>query len=34
MMLGQLEITALYDGTIELDTKLLHKHHPEILFQL
>jgi len=24
MMLGQFEITALYDGAIELDTKLLH----------
>ena len=24
MMLGKFEITALYDGAIELDTKLLH----------
>ena len=34
MMLGQFEITALYDGAIELDTKLLHNTTPTELNKL
>jgi glyoxylase-like metal-dependent hydrolase (beta-lactamase superfamily II) len=34
MMLGQFEITALYDGAIELDTKLLHNTTPTELSKL
>ena len=34
MMLGQFEITALYDGAIELDTKLLHNTTPMELNKL
>lgn len=34
MMLGQFEITALYDGAIELDTKLLHNSTPTELNRL
>lgn len=33
-MLGQFEITALYDGAIELDTKLLHNSTPTELNKL
>ena len=34
MMLGQFEITALYDGALELDTKLLHNTTPTELNRL
>ncbi|HEY5975894.1 MAG TPA: MBL fold metallo-hydrolase, partial [Geobacteraceae bacterium] len=34
LMLGQFEITALYDGAIELDTKLLHNTTPTELDKL
>jgi glyoxylase-like metal-dependent hydrolase (beta-lactamase superfamily II) len=34
MMLGQFEITALYDGAIELDTKLLQNTNPTELNKL
>lgn len=34
MMLGKFEITALYDGAIELDTKLLHNVKPTELNKL
>jgi glyoxylase-like metal-dependent hydrolase (beta-lactamase superfamily II) len=34
MMLGQFEITALYDGAIDLDTKLLHNTTPTELNKL
>ncbi len=34
MMMGQFEITALYDGAIELDTKLLHNTTPTELNKL
>ena len=34
MMLGKFEITALYDGAIELDTKLLHNTTPTELNRL
>jgi len=34
MMLGQFEITALYDGALELDTKLLHNTTPTELNKL
>lgn len=32
LMLGQSEITALYDGAIELDTKLLHNTTTRFFF--
>jgi glyoxylase-like metal-dependent hydrolase (beta-lactamase superfamily II) len=34
MMLGQFEITALYDGSLDLDTKLLHNTTPTELNKL
>jgi glyoxylase-like metal-dependent hydrolase (beta-lactamase superfamily II) len=34
MMLGQFEVTALYDGAIELDSKLLHNTTPTELNRL
>jgi len=34
MMLGQFEITALYDGALDLDTKLLHNTTPSELNKL
>jgi len=34
MMLGQFEITALYDGALDLDTKLLHNTSPAELDRL
>jgi glyoxylase-like metal-dependent hydrolase (beta-lactamase superfamily II) len=34
MMLGQFEITALYDGALDLDTKLLHNTTPTELNKL
>ena len=34
MMLGQFEITALYDGALDLDTKLLHNTTPTELNRL
>ena len=34
MQLGQFEVTALYDGAIELDTKLLHNAKPADLNRL
>lgn len=34
VMLGQFEVTALYDGAIELDTKLLHNSTPSELNRL
>src|SRR5574337_1961242 len=33
-MIGQFEVTALYDGAIELDTKLLKNTNPEDLSRI